>query len=68
MAPDIMPAQPTFKHERNLIVLPSLLLHDLNIYGMKKDWAVETGTEENKIEQRNYCLQSEHFQNIQREQ
>lgn len=61
MAPDIMPAQPTFKHERNLIVLPSLLLHDFNIYGMNEDWAVETGIEENKIEQGNSCLQSERF-------
>lgn len=68
MAPDIMTAQPTFKHERNVIVLPFLLPHDLNIYGMNKDWAVEAGREGNKTEQGNYCLQSEHFQDIQREQ
>lgn len=47
MASDLMPAHPTFKHKRNLIVLPSLLLHDLDIYGIKKrNLAAETGTEE----------------------
>lgn len=46
MTLDIMLAQPTFRHERNLI----LLLCDLNIYAInKKDWIVESGMEENKI-------------------
>lgn len=57
MVLDIVPAQPPFKHERNLIVLPSLLLHDLNIYGMKGDWAAEKRIEENKTGQSHYCLQ-----------
>ncbi len=51
MASDLMPAHPTFKHKRNLIVLPSLLLHDLDIYGMKKGtWQWRQVQRKNKTE------------------